>query len=433
MKQSLSIISIFTLLSGITRAVPHPPSEHHDEQLQSSPNNNITTTVAVPDSNPTQIPDGSSHTSGGEEYVVVFDQSNPEVAEILAKLDLTADHDDVRYTFNNTAFHGFAASMNMHCIDLLKEMPDVATVEKNSRIRTNQDRGVREGSPWGLERISAFSSSGSSGGDASDMDFTYAFADEKLGQGVDVYVVDTGVEVEHSVFGGRARQGFAFDRNNPSDEDGHGTHCAGTAAGSTFGVASGANVIAVKVLGSDGSGLSSDTMAGMDWIIDQHKKRQSDPGFVGSIMSMSWGLDESEFTSYQCIYSICTYTNPKFQIPIPSLAPSKPPPTQASTSLSPPAIPASTAAPSRQHPQEARTVPPSPSAASTSTTASPLSPTPAPAMTSTPPASPSYPPGKTPRPRSTSFPERAWPVPMSRASWHISWFRTQSWLQTRPR
>ena len=308
MRQSISVISIFTLLSGITNAVPHPPSEHQDEQLQSSPDDNITTTLAVPDSNPTDIPDGSSHTSGGEEYVVVFDQSNPEIADILAKLDLTADHDDVRYTFNNTAFRGFAASMNTHCIDLLNEMPDVATVEKNARVRTNQNGGgggTREGSPWGLERISAFSSSGS--GDASDMDFTYAFADEKLGQGVDIYVVDTGVEVEHSVFAGRARQGFAFDTNNPADEDGHGTHCAGTAAGSTFGVASGANVIAVKVLGSDGSGLSSDTMAGMDWIIEQHKNRQADPGFVGSIMSMSWGLDESEFCVYKYMFLVIIY------------------------------------------------------------------------------------------------------------------------------
>lgn len=300
MRPTVSVISIFTLLSGITQAVPHPPSEHQDEQLQSSPNNNITTTIDVPDSNPTELPDGSSHTSGGEEYIVVFDDSNPEVVDILAKLDLTADHNDVRYTFNNTVFHGFVASMNTHCIDLLNEMPDVATVEKNARVRTNQNDGggggqggFREGSPWGLERISAFSSS-SGGGDASDMDFTYAFADEKLGQGVDIYVVDTGVEVEHSVFGGRARQGFTFDSSNTADEAGHGTHCAGTAAGSTFGVASGANVIAVKVLGLDGSGDASDTVAGMEWVVDQHEARKNDPGFVGSIMSMSLGLEESE-------------------------------------------------------------------------------------------------------------------------------------------
>ena len=318
MKQSLAVISILTILSSITNAIPHPPSQHQDQQGQQQEaqpsstslqldNTATTTTSVVPDDNATDVPDGSSHASGGEEYVVVFDTTNPEVADILAKLDLTAEHDDVRYTFNNTAFHGFAASMKTHCIDLLNEMPDVATVEKNVRVTTNQGRGkggkggdrgragVRNGSPWGLERISTFSSpAGESGADESDMDFTYAFADEKLGQGVDIYVVDTGVEIEHAVFGGRARQGFAFDRNNAADEDGHGTHCAGTAAGSTFGVASGANVIAVKVLGADGSGVSSDTLAGMDWIIEQHQSRKNDPGFVGSIMSMSWGLDDSK-------------------------------------------------------------------------------------------------------------------------------------------
>lgn len=299
MRQSLSILLAVTLLSGLTCAAPHPPSEHQDQQPQpsSTPLNTTTTTAVADGNNPTDIPDGSSHTSGGEEYVVVFDDSNPEVADILAKLDLTADHDDVRYTFNTSAFHGFAASMNTHCIDLLNEMPDVATVEKNVRVSTNQDRGagIRKDSPWGLERISAFSSpTGESDGDEFEMDFTYAFADEKLGQGVDIYVVDTGIETGHSVFGGRARQGFSFDKKNQADQDGHGTHCAGTAAGSTFGVASGANVIAVKVLGADGSGNSSDTVAGMTWILEQHLERQNDPGFVGSIMSMSLGLDSSK-------------------------------------------------------------------------------------------------------------------------------------------
>ena len=365
MRQSPSIISTLLFLSGITVAIPHPPSQHQDQQetvqppsLSSPPlqinNTDESITSALPDTGPTgipdvpDVPDGSSHESGGEEYVVVFDQTNPEVADILAKLDLTAEHDDVRYTFNNTAFHGFAASMKSHCIDLLNEMPDVATVEKKMKITTNQDRGnggnnggnggnggnvgVREGSPWGLERISTFSSpSGNRGGaDESDMDFTYAFADAKLGQGVDIYVVDTGVEVEHAVFGGRARQGFAFDRNNPADEDGHGTHCAGTAAGSTFGVASGANVIAVKVLGADGSGESSDTLAGMDWIIEQHQSRKDDPGFVGSIMSMSWGLDQSESPTFPFIY---TCTNEAVQTLSPSRAPSRPPPTPAFTFL----------------------------------------------------------------------------------------------------
>ena len=174
-----------------------------------------------------------------------------------------------------------------------------ASNNNTSSSNENSNKGdtdkieVVEGVPWGLEKISIRPQSTGSRGDEQDMDFTYAFEGEKLGQGVDIYVVDTGVEIEHAVFGGRARQGFSFDRNS-NDQDGHGTHVAGTAAGTVFGVASGANVIAIKALGADGSGQSSDMIKGMDYIVKQHEQRKGDEGFVGSIMSMSWGIEESE-------------------------------------------------------------------------------------------------------------------------------------------
>lgn len=50
-----------------------------------------------------------------------------------------------------------------------------------------------------------------------------------------------------------------------TDENGHGTHCAGTIGGITFGVAKSANLIGVKVLDSKGVGMSSRTIAGLNW------------------------------------------------------------------------------------------------------------------------------------------------------------------------
>ena len=44
-----------------------------------------------------------------------------------------------------------------------------------------------------------------------------------------------------------------------------GTHCAGTVAGSTFGVAKGANLVAVRVLNNEGSGSTSGIIAGINW------------------------------------------------------------------------------------------------------------------------------------------------------------------------
>lgn len=62
---------------------------------------------------------------------------------------------------------------------------------------------------------------------------------------------------------------------NDEDEDGngHGTHCAGTIASKKYGVAKKANVIAVKVLGSNGSGTMSDVVAGVAWAASQAKAK----------------------------------------------------------------------------------------------------------------------------------------------------------------
>lgn len=60
---------------------------------------------------------------------------------------------------------------------------------------------------------------------------------------------------------------------NDVDEDGngHGTHCAGTIASKSYGVAKKAHVIAVKVLGSNGSGTNSDVIGGVQWALNDAK------------------------------------------------------------------------------------------------------------------------------------------------------------------
>ncbi|KKY26219.1 putative peptidase s8 s53 subtilisin kexin sedolisin [Diplodia seriata] len=234
----------------------------------------------------------TSHESGGDEFVVLFDSDHPappEVEEVLQRLELSSNHSDVVYTFNNSAFRGFTAKMKDHCVEALGSMAEIATVEKKLSIQS-QATLTREGSPWGLQRIS--SSSQVTGNDE-ELAYTYTYDDAGLGKGVDIYVVDTGINVEHVVFGGRARHGFAANdfNGNHTDGAGHGTHVAGTAAGASLGVASGANIIAVKVLDENGGGSSSDTIAGIDWVVTQHDKRKNDADFVGSVLSMSFGTD----------------------------------------------------------------------------------------------------------------------------------------------
>ena len=112
----------------------------------------------------------------------------------------------------------------------------VAFVQQNQRFTTNQDNP-----PWGLDRI-----------DQADtpLNGTYTYPDS-AGQGVTIYVIDTGVRVSHSDFGGRAVNGYdAVDGDYVAqDGNGHGTHVASTAAGTTYGVAKKARIVAVY--GSD--------------------------------------------------------------------------------------------------------------------------------------------------------------------------------------
>ncbi|KAI9635065.1 vacuolar serine protease, partial [Dioszegia hungarica] len=89
---------------------------------------------------------------------------------------------------------------------------------------------------------------------------------------VDIYIVDSGVNVDHKEFQGRARWGFVAPGYGRQDKLGHGTHVAGLAAGKTYGVAKGANIIAVKVMGDGGAGAASDIIAGIDWAITQAVK-----------------------------------------------------------------------------------------------------------------------------------------------------------------
>ncbi|KAF2277401.1 subtilisin-like protein [Westerdykella ornata] len=196
----------------------------------------------------------------------------------------------------NSEFAAYVLRAGSHCADALNAMSEIAAVEEKIEVRTFLQKTR---TPWGLQEIS--SDQGASGNPRSQS-FTYTFDSETLGDGVDIYVVDTGVRSTHAIFQvpgpdgqptkSRVTPGFSFlDTPNPTnDGDGHGTHCAGTAAGTRFGVAQNANIIAVKVLGDDGSGSSADTIEGMSWIINRHNQRKTESNFKGSVMSMSWGL-----------------------------------------------------------------------------------------------------------------------------------------------
>lgn len=234
-----------------------------------------------------QAPGGANHTDT-KEYIITFQRNESMIADQveawLKNLELSSmKADTLTFVSECDSPRVIMANLCKEDAAKLQDKVEINVVEEKADI---QSYAQKAGAPWGLQRVS--SEAGASG-NPQGQDFTYSFDDESLGAGVDIYVLDTGVRTTHAVFTGRGSQGFTAT-GSEVDGDGHGTHCAGTAGGAKFGVAQGANIIAVKVLGDDGSGSSSDTIKGMDWVITNHNKRKAQPGFVGSVMSMSWGL-----------------------------------------------------------------------------------------------------------------------------------------------
>ena len=100
------------------------------------------------------------------------------------------------------------------------------------------------------------------------------------GKGIGIALLDSGIASNHKALSGRVveRVDFVADGSTKLDPFGHATHIAGLIAGNasaavgitkayTGGIAPGANLIDVRVLGADGTGFTSDVIDGIDWVI----------------------------------------------------------------------------------------------------------------------------------------------------------------------
>ncbi|KAG6864561.1 hypothetical protein C0991_008656 [Blastosporella zonata] len=178
----------------------------------------------------------SGETTG--KYIVKL-KDGVSKASVLAALNSNITHD-----WN--LMNGFAGHFSDDALGALRASPDVET-----------------NAPWGLSRISQAAKLTNQ--DTSALTYTYTF-DTSPGRGVDIYIVDTGVFTAHTTLGDRARWGATFGGYPSADGNGHGTHVAGTAAGSQYGIAKAASIIAVKVLGDDGSGSVADIISGLNFV-----------------------------------------------------------------------------------------------------------------------------------------------------------------------
>lgn len=185
-----------------------------------------------------------------DQYIVVLkDGISPAAAADRAK----AKGAEVAHVFTH-ALKGFAIKAPAHMAGQLRNDPAVAYVELDFVVQI-----AAQMTPAGINRVDADLSSALSGDGAGTV------------SGVDVAVIDTGIDLRHPDLSVYKQKTFVKGTKSASDDNGHGTHVAGTAAAKdngsgVVGVAPGARLWAIKVLDRNGSGSMSGVIAGIDYV-----------------------------------------------------------------------------------------------------------------------------------------------------------------------
>jgi subtilisin family serine protease len=215
------------------------------------------------------------------QYIVIY---HPHTADELQLKHQSVLGQNVFATYNiTTNFMGYAAHLTKEEVEIIRDDPIVAEVHPDTNVylyRPQQDCDTTQNNArsWGICRLSQW------GAATAGSSSTYKWHSGSAGQGVNVYVVDTGIKLTHQEFEGRAVWGANYVDNIRDDNNGHGTHCAGTIGGSSVGMARYSRLVAVRVLNGQGSGTNSGVISGINYAATQHRNQG-----VPSVVSMSLG------------------------------------------------------------------------------------------------------------------------------------------------
>ncbi|XP_063964815.1 aqualysin-1-like [Lytechinus pictus] len=156
----------------------------------------------------------------------------------------------IKHTYTK-AINGFSAKLSQRALEKLLYRDEIKYISQDGIVNASTV------AQWGLDRVNQ-----------RNLPLTGEYSFTGNGSGVSVYVIDTGIYPQSTFFGDRAK--IAFDALGTGaygvDCNGHGTHCAGTVGGEIFGVAPGVNLFGVRVLNCQGSGSTSDVIAGCDFV-----------------------------------------------------------------------------------------------------------------------------------------------------------------------
>jgi subtilisin family serine protease len=158
------------------------------------------------------------------------------------------------------ALNGFAGAISEAARSGLMTDQRVVRIEADRVMRA---WGVQENATWGLDRIDQRQR---------PLDTRYSYS--QTGAGVNAYIIDTGIRLDHVDFAGRLIGGFdaITSGGTANDCNGHGTHVAGSTGGTTWGVAKAVKLSPIRVLDCGGSGTTAGVIAGVDWVTANHVK-----------------------------------------------------------------------------------------------------------------------------------------------------------------
>eukprot|EP00669_Euglena_mutabilis_P008640 TRINITY_DN365_c0_g1_i1.p1 TRINITY_DN365_c0_g1~~TRINITY_DN365_c0_g1_i1.p1 ORF type:complete len:594 (+),score=132.17 TRINITY_DN365_c0_g1_i1:31-1812(+) len=177
----------------------------------------------------------------------------------------------------NTALRGFfRCNISATALQRIASDPDVESISEDTVYKKTT---TEVDAPWNLQRI-----------DQRALPLLGDYNYTAKGQGVYLYIVDTGLSNVTTDFVGRIQPGISFvnDGEGTNDCDGHGTHVSGIAVGTVYGVAKGAFVVPVRTMDCTGTGANSAIISGIEWAVQQYQAGMS-PGIIN--LSLGGPLD----------------------------------------------------------------------------------------------------------------------------------------------
>lgn len=228
-------------------------------------------------------------------YIVYFKGS---VADVKGEAERIVRTEGGRMQFvYEHAARGFSADLSDAAVERLRRNPNISLIQQDAVVRL--DATQLNPANWGLDRI-----------DQVNLPLNQSYTYPNTGAGVHFYGIDTGIlggingtaTTPHVDIAGRLSTGFdaITTGGTANDCNGHGTHTATTAAGTTYGVAKGMTVHPVRVLNCGGSGTFGQVIAGINWVTGDH---QAHPG-QNSVANMSLGGGLDPATNNAVIASI---------------------------------------------------------------------------------------------------------------------------------